>query len=139
MKKEGIGRYRHRNNEMLYIMFVVAEVDPYMIFDMHVCMWLSHLSTQQNKAQRDRERYESEMSYYQGPLKVPRTRMKRHPEAPKRVMSAFLHFSKLMKPQIKSENEDMSSADVVRILAERWKSASKEEKMPYLEKEREEK
>ena len=33
----------------------------------------------QDKARKDRERYDSEMSYYRGPLKVPKIRSRKHP------------------------------------------------------------
>lgn len=64
----------------------------------------------QDEADCDRRRYDSEMSSYSGPLKVPRVRPRRHPDAPKRAMSAFLHFSRLMKPQIRAQHQDLSNA-----------------------------
>eukprot|EP00624_Nannochloropsis_granulata_P007185 evm.model.NODE_6679_length_19313_cov_19.735516.2 len=91
----------------------------------------------QDKAERDRQRYDSEMSSYEGPLKVPRVRPRRNPEQPKRATSAFMQFSRSVKPQVRMEHLGMSNAEITKMLTEKWKGASKEEKLPFLEKERE--
>jgi hypothetical protein len=85
-------------------------------------------------------------------------------EAPKRAMSAFLYFSQMMRPMIKTEYQELKNTgtsrgllaglhvvdielmrpcramvgetDISKVLAERWRNASKEEKHPYIEREK---
>ena len=58
------------------------------------------------------------------------------PSAPKRPMSAFLLYSQLLRTTVRAEHPDLKNTDISRLLGERWKSASEEERRPFLEKEK---
>lgn len=58
--------------------------------------------------------------------------------APKRPPSAFLKFSQKQRPIVKRDNPDMRNTDVSRLLGEMWRSASTEEKEPYVTQEQQE-
>jgi high mobility group protein B2 len=88
-------------------------------------------------AEQDKQRYEEEMASYDGPLRVPNKRAKKHPDAPKRASSAFLFYSQVMRSRIKSENPDMKNTDISKQLGEAWSKATESQKAPFVEKERE--
>ena len=50
-------------------------------------------------------------------------------------MSAFLSYSQNMRPRLRALNPTMKNTDISGLLAERWKSASEEERRPHLERE----
>ena len=81
------------------------------------------------------DRYFSEMESYQGPMHVPNKRLKKPAGAPKRAMSAFLSFSRTMRPEVRAQYPDMKNTDISGLLAKKWHQASEEEKKPYLVKE----
>ncbi|KAL2658510.1 hypothetical protein AAZV13_03G028100 [Glycine max] len=64
---------------------------------------------------------------------------KKDPNAPKRAMSGFMFFSKLERENLKKTNPGISFTDVGRVLGEKWKKLSAEEKEPYEAKAREDK
>ena len=82
----------------------------------------------------DRMRYNQEES--SAPQRHMR-RTKKHHEAPKRSMSAFLLYSQVMRAQVRSENPDTRNTEISKLLADRWKAASFQEKQPYIELEKE--
>lgn len=86
-------------------------------------------------AEADKQRYEEEMSSYDGPLRVPNKRAKKHPDAPKRASSAFLFYSQVMRPRIKAEHQDMKNTEISKQLGEAWGKATDEQKAPFVEKE----
>jgi high mobility group protein B2 len=88
-------------------------------------------------AESDKQRYEEEMATYDGPLRVPNKRAKKHPNAPKRASSAFLFYSQVMRPRIKAEHADMKNTDISKQLGEAWAKASQAQKAPFVEKEKE--
>lgn len=55
--------------------------------------------------------------------------------APRRPMSAFLKFSKTNRALVRSENPNVTNTDVSRILGERWRNMSEEDKRHYRETE----
>mmetsp|Transcript_34489 Transcript_34489/g.38121 ORF Transcript_34489/g.38121 Transcript_34489/m.38121 type:complete len:236 (-) Transcript_34489:181-888(-) len=55
--------------------------------------------------------------------------------APRRPMSAFLKFSKTHRALIRQENPDVGNTDVSRLLGERWRNMSVEDKRVYVETE----
>jgi hypothetical protein len=87
-------------------------------------------------AEKDKQRYEEEMAAYDGPLRVPNKRAKKHPDAPKRASSAFLFYSQVMRPRIKADNQEMKNTDISKQLGEAWSKATDEQKAPFVEKER---
>ncbi|XP_020250206.1 FACT complex subunit SSRP1 isoform X2 [Asparagus officinalis] len=56
---------------------------------------------------------------------------KKDPNAPKRAMSGFMHFSNAERENIKKSNPGMAFTDVGRALGEKWKKMTAEEKEPY--------
>ncbi|DAZ98838.1 TPA: hypothetical protein N0F65_000994 [Lagenidium giganteum] len=88
-------------------------------------------------AEADKQRYEEEMATYDGPLRVPNKRAKKHPDAPKRASSAFLFYSQVMRPRIKAEHPEMKNTDISKQLGEAWAKATEQQKAPFAEKERE--
>ncbi|RHY01329.1 hypothetical protein DYB36_000818 [Aphanomyces astaci] len=86
-------------------------------------------------AESDKQRYEEEMATYDGPLRVPNKRAKKHPNAPKRASSAFLFYSQVMRPRIKSEHQEMKNTEISKQLGEAWGKATKAQKAPFVEKE----
>jgi hypothetical protein len=87
-------------------------------------------------AESDKQRYEEEMASYDGPLRVPNKRAKKHPDAPKRASSAFLFYSQVMRPRIKAEHQDMKNTEISKQLGEAWGKATDEQKAPFVEKEK---
>ncbi len=58
--------------------------------------------------------------------------------APRRPMSAFLFYSLGKRQQIKTDNPEMKNTEVSRVLGEMWRSLSDEERLPFVEREKEE-
>eukprot|EP00903_Cladosiphon_okamuranus_P014823 g13728.t1 len=83
------------------------------------------------KAALDKDRYEQELAMYDGPLKVPNKRAKKDPLAPKRAMSAFLHFSQSMRPRLRETYPEAKNMDMSKMLGQEWNRMSEEEKEPY--------
>jgi len=50
---------------------------------------------------------------------------------PKRAKSAYLYFSMAMRPEVKSANPDEKFGAIAKILGEKWKELSEEDKKPY--------
>jgi hypothetical protein len=77
-----------------------------------------------------------EKSNYTGPWQVPWKRAKKDPSAPKRPMSAFLYFSQGKRGKLKQENPALKNTEISRLLGELWRSATDEEKDPFIQQER---
>lgn len=86
----------------------------------------------EKKAAEDKLRYEAEIAHYDGPLKVPNKRQKKDPKAPKRAMSAFLHYSQAMRPRLKEQYPDCKNVSLSKLLGDEWGRMSEEEKAPYV-------
>ncbi|CAI8606451.1 unnamed protein product [Vicia faba] len=56
---------------------------------------------------------------------------KKDPNAPKRALSGFMFFSQMERENLKKTNPGISFTDVGRVLGEKWKNLSAEEKEPY--------
>jgi high mobility group protein B1 len=87
-------------------------------------------------AARDKQRYLAEKASYIGPWQIPYKRAKKDPSAPKRPMSAFLHFSRGRRSKIKEKNPDMKNTEVSKILGNLWRNSTEEERRPYVENEK---
>ena len=87
-------------------------------------------------AETDKQRYEEEMASYDGPLRVPNKRTKKHPDAPKRAACAFLYYSQVMRPTMKMQHPELKNTEISKRLGESWRLAHHGEKAPYDEKER---
>ena len=51
----------------------------------------------------------------------------------KRPPNHFLLFCKANRAKLQSENPDLSPGDVTRVLSERWKAMSQQERQPFVE------
>lgn len=87
-------------------------------------------------AAKDKQRYFAEKASYSGPWHIPYKRPKKDPSAPKRPMSAFLHFTKGRRSRIKNENPGMKNTEVSKILGDLWRKSTDEERKPYIEREK---
>ncbi|KAK1562064.1 hypothetical protein Q3G72_005550 [Acer saccharum] len=63
--------------------------------------------------------------------KKKKQKKKKDPNAPKRAMSGFMFFSQMERDNIKKSNPGIAFTDVGRVLGEKWKKMSAEEKEPY--------
>ncbi|KAK7293289.1 hypothetical protein RJT34_16152 [Clitoria ternatea] len=63
--------------------------------------------------------------------KKKKQKKKKDPNAPKRAMSGFMFFSQMERENLKKSNPGISFTDVGRVLGEKWKKMSVEEKEPY--------
>eukprot|EP00549_Striatella_unipunctata_P019326 CAMPEP_0118710666 /NCGR_PEP_ID=MMETSP0800-20121206/23539_1 /TAXON_ID=210618 ORGANISM="Striatella unipunctata, Strain CCMP2910" /NCGR_SAMPLE_ID=MMETSP0800 /ASSEMBLY_ACC=CAM_ASM_000638 /LENGTH=357 /DNA_ID=CAMNT_0006614935 /DNA_START=44 /DNA_END=1117 /DNA_ORIENTATION=- len=87
-------------------------------------------------ARQDKLRFEAEKVAYTGPWKVPaKKRAPKHPDAPKRPMSAFLLYSNAKRASIRKEHPKMNNIDVSRELAKLWKDEPESERRIHIEKE----
>lgn len=90
------------------------------------------------RARLDKERYNAEKSLYTGPWQIPSKRTRKDPSAPKRPMSAFLFYSQGKRKELKGVNPGLKNTEISRLLGELWKSATDEERLPFVERERKE-
>lgn len=58
-------------------------------------------------------------------------RKKKDPNAPKRAMSSFMYFSQAEREVLKKTTPGLAFKDVGKVIGERWKKLSEEEKEPY--------
>merc|ERR1712146_351861 len=86
------------------------------------------------KSVQDKARYDQELANYSDPLKIPNKRPKRLAGAPKRGMSAFLMFSQVMRPQLRDDMPDKRNIEISKMLGEKWKALSDEDKKPWVQK-----
>ena len=86
-------------------------------------------------ARNEKTRFALEREAYKGPALGRKLRAKKHPNAPKRPMSAFLMYAQQKRRPLQQQNPDMPNADISRLLGELWRNASIAEKRPFLERE----
>jgi len=90
----------------------------------------------EEKARRDKARYEVEKTLYNGPWKVPANKKTpKDPNAPKRPMSAFLSFSNSKRAAVKRQNPSVSNAEVSRILSRMWRDAPEPDRQKHITQE----
>ncbi|KAF7802947.1 FACT complex subunit SSRP1 [Senna tora] len=63
--------------------------------------------------------------------KKKKQKKKKDPNAPKRALSGFMFFSQMERENLKKTNPGISFTDVGRVLGEKWKKMSAEEKEPF--------
>eukprot|EP00591_Stephanopyxis_turris_P017779 CAMPEP_0195540080 /NCGR_PEP_ID=MMETSP0794_2-20130614/50387_1 /TAXON_ID=515487 /ORGANISM="Stephanopyxis turris, Strain CCMP 815" /LENGTH=915 /DNA_ID=CAMNT_0040674141 /DNA_START=365 /DNA_END=3112 /DNA_ORIENTATION=- len=83
----------------------------------------------EEQARKDQIRFAIESENYNGPWRVnesERKRTKKDPTAPKRPMSAFLHYSQEMRKIVQKENPQMPFNEVSKLLAQMWKIADQD-------------
>ncbi|KAI8335098.1 non-histone chromosomal protein 6 [Chlamydoabsidia padenii] len=66
-------------------------------------------------------------------VKISSKRAKKDPNAPKRGLSAYMFFSQANRNKVKEENPEASFGQLGKILGQKWKEMSDEEKKPYNE------
>ncbi|CAI7848416.1 unnamed protein product [Closterium sp. NIES-53] len=66
-------------------------------------------------------------------------RKKKDPDAPKRALSGFMYFSQAQREQVKKDNPGIAFGDIGKLIGEKWKKMSGEEKAPYESKARDDK
>lgn len=88
------------------------------------------------EARNDKVRFVRENAGIKGPVKQIKKRAKKHPDAPKRPMSAFLMFSKESRKEVKENNPHVSNTDVSRLLGEMWRNFPKDKKARFEDKEK---
>lgn len=59
------------------------------------------------------------------------TRRKKDPNAPKRSLSAYMFFANENRDIVRAENPGISFGQVGKLLGDRWKSLSADDKLPY--------
>ncbi|XP_042509917.1 FACT complex subunit SSRP1 [Macadamia integrifolia] len=64
-------------------------------------------------------------------VKKRKPKKKKDPNMPKRAMSGFMYFSQMERENIRKDNPGIPFTDVARVLGERWKKMTAEEKDPY--------
>ncbi|KAF5479206.1 hypothetical protein F2P56_000050 [Juglans regia] len=63
--------------------------------------------------------------------KKKKQKKKKDPNAPKRAMSGFMFFSQMERENVKKSNPGIVFTDVGRVLGDKWKKMTAEEKEPY--------
>ncbi|KAH3682519.1 hypothetical protein WICPIJ_006510 [Wickerhamomyces pijperi] len=61
-------------------------------------------------------------------------RKKKDPNAPKRSLSAYMFFANENRDLVREENPGISFGGVGKLLGEKWKALTADEKKPYEEK-----
>ncbi|KAL1968320.1 hypothetical protein VTN77DRAFT_1849 [Rasamsonia byssochlamydoides] len=59
---------------------------------------------------------------------------KKDPNAPKRGLSAYMFFANEQREAVREQNPGISFGQVGKLLGERWKSLTEEQRRPYEEK-----
>jgi len=97
------------------------------------------------RAEEDKKRYDAELELYNPPPghdargnligdQPPKRRTKRGPKdpnAPKRASGAYVFFTNEMRPIVMKEFPGIKFVDMGRILGERWRALTPEEKVKY--------
>ncbi|MEW5299939.1 MAG: hypothetical protein WDW36_002908 [Sanguina aurantia] len=60
-------------------------------------------------------------------------RKKKDPNAPKNAISAFMYFSSDQRAKVKEDHPDIAFGDIAKMLGERWKALSADDRVPYTE------
>mmetsp|Transcript_12198 Transcript_12198/g.18386 ORF Transcript_12198/g.18386 Transcript_12198/m.18386 type:complete len:431 (+) Transcript_12198:391-1683(+) len=89
-------------------------------------------------AERDKARYLTEKAAYTGPWKVPSKKKKKHPDAPKRPMSAFLFYSQKLRGELKLKHPNKRNTEISRMLGEMWRNAPADVRAKHVQREAEE-
>ncbi|GAA5822806.1 hypothetical protein JCM5353_003530 [Sporobolomyces roseus] len=67
------------------------------------------------------------------------TKAKKDPNAPKRPLSAYMHFSQAKRAEVKEENPDVTFGEIGKLLGAKWKEADADDRAPFEEKAKEDK
>ncbi|KAK6928291.1 FACT complex subunit SSRP1/POB3, N-terminal PH domain [Dillenia turbinata] len=72
----------------------------------------------------------------EGSSKRRKQKKKKDPNAPKKALSGFMFFSNMEREKLKKANPGISFTDVGRLLGDKWRNMTAEEKEPYEDKAR---
>jgi len=63
-----------------------------------------------------------------------RVKKEKDPNAPKKALSAYMHFFKSVRPEIVKKLPELASkvTEVAKLIGDRWKAASEKEKAPFV-------
>ncbi|KAG2301470.1 hypothetical protein Bca4012_059731 [Brassica carinata] len=67
----------------------------------------------------------------EGSSKKKTQKKKKDPNAPKKAMSGFMYFSQMERDNIKKANPGIGFGDIGKVLGDKWRQMSAEEKEPY--------
>ncbi|CAF2089966.1 unnamed protein product [Brassica napus] len=67
----------------------------------------------------------------EGSSKKRKVKRKKDPNAPKKAMSGFMYFSQMERDNIKKIHPGIGFGDVAKVLGDKWRQMSAEEKEPY--------
>ncbi|KAH0869875.1 hypothetical protein HID58_076897 [Brassica napus] len=67
----------------------------------------------------------------EGSSKKRKVKRKKDPNAPKKAMSGFMYFSQMERDNIKKTRPGLGFGDVAKVLGDKWRQMSAEEKEPY--------
>jgi len=100
-------------------------------------------------AAKDKLRYQKEIAEYRAKYPNPssssddesdkkgkrkrKKKKKKDPNAPKKNVSAFLHFSNAIRPRIKAENPTAKFGEIGKLIGQAWASVDPQEKEKYEE------
>lgn len=59
------------------------------------------------------------------------SRKKKDPDAPKRALSAYMFFANENRDIVRAENPGITFGQVGKLLGEKWKALTADEKVPY--------
>ncbi|XP_068203422.1 high mobility group protein DSP1-like [Palaemon carinicauda] len=86
-------------------------------------------------AEKDKERFQTEMSAYPGGMGGRRGRRGRKapkdPNKPKRALSAFFFYANDERPRVRAANPDFSVGEVAKELGRQWNELTEGEKHKY--------
>jgi len=84
-----------------------------------------------NLAEKDKARFNKEMSTYVPPKGTKKGKKKKDPNAPKRALSAFFWFCADERPKAREVRPDASVGDIAKELGEKWKNCPADLKKKY--------
>jgi len=96
----------------------------------------------EQQAQRDRLRYKEEMEHYKPPpaidssdddKKSKKRKRRKDPNEPKGAPSAYILYANSIREDIKKENPDAQFTDTGRIIGQKWKQLTEEQRKPFNE------
>ena len=101
-------------------------------------MWKSLTAKQkkkyEKKAQEDRERYENEMKSYEPPENYPAKKKSKKKDGPKRPLTSYMLFCQEKRVQLKQDNPEMKSTEIVKEMGRAWRGLEDDEKKLFVDK-----
>ena len=93
------------------------------------------------KVEKEKKRYEREMENYKPPAgyedsnstKGKGKKKKKDPNAPKRATTSFMYYSTKMRPIIKEEKPDIKFTEMGKLIGEKWRELSDDDKKEFEE------